>query len=46
MHWHVPSFEELEVADRLLKKFLCPEMDKLKEFMNGKTFTRFVCKRI
>ena len=42
MHWHVPSSEELEAASRLLKKFVVPEMDKLKQCMNGKTFTRCV----
>ena len=40
MHWHIPSLEELSTASRLLEKFLNREMDKLKECMNGKQFTR------
>ena len=42
MHWHIPSLEELETATRLLEKFLNREMDKLKECMDGKQFTRYV----
>ncbi len=41
MHWHIPSMEELNVADALLKKFLNPSLDKLDECIEGKVFTRY-----
>jgi len=40
MHWHIPALEELETARRLLEKVLYREMNKLKECMDGKQFTR------
>ena len=42
MHWHIPALAELETARRLLEKVLYREMNKLKECMDGKQFTRQV----
>ena len=38
--WHSPSQEEMLFADELLKEFLVPELDLLKEIINGKVLTR------
>ena len=42
MHWHVPSLDELQNASWLLEKYLKLEMNKLRECMEGKQFTRYV----
>eukprot|EP00794_Sanderia_malayensis_P017775 gene17775-19551_t len=40
MHWHVPSQEELKVANALLKKFLTPVLAKLNACVHGESLTR------
>ena len=40
LKWHVPSEDELLLADRLLLEFLQPEVDKLKRFMKGEAMDR------
>ena len=40
IEWHVPSQEELRLADRILVEFLQPEMDSLRAFMAGQEMER------
>ena len=35
VHWHIPTEKELKMADRVLEKFLRPEMESLQGFMAG-----------
>lgn len=40
--WHVPSVEELEYTDELLREILLPEIEVMKKYMSGSSLTRLV----
>ncbi len=43
MKWHVPTLQELQLADTLLHAFLKPEIERLKSFVAGQQdMDRFV----
>ena len=42
IQWHLPTVEELTLADRILVEFLQPEMDSLRDFMAGQEMERYM----
>lgn len=36
IHWHISTPEEYQLVDRILREILGPELDRLKNVMEGK----------